>query len=247
MAEPAPAVPAGHATARSFVPSGTDLGVPVRVGYYDLGRTIGKGNFAVVKVARNSITHSKVSLPLSHLCLSHSRRCAAQVAIKIVDKTCLDSENLNKIWREIEIMKRIGKQEHILRLYQVMQTDKYLMLVTEYCAGGEVFDHLVAHGRMTEPVARAYFVQIVDAIDFLHSAGIVHRDLKAENLLLSHDSRTVKIAGQSCFPCFVRRLTSGCRLWLQQLLYSGVPAVHLVWLSSLCGAGAVRGSSLRGS
>jgi serine/threonine-protein kinase SIK3 len=120
-----------------------------------------------------------------------------QVAIKIVDKTCLDQENLKKIWREIEIMKRIGKHEHILRLYQVMQTEKYLMLVTEYCAGGEVFDHLVAHGRMTEPVARKYFFQITNAIEYLHMAGIVHRDLKAENLLLSHDSRTIKIAGQT--------------------------------------------------
>lgn len=61
MAEPAPA-PAGHFSARSFAPSVTDLSVPVRVGYYDLGRTIGKGNFAVVKVARNSVTNSKVSL-----------------------------------------------------------------------------------------------------------------------------------------------------------------------------------------
>lgn len=53
---------------------------------------------------------------------------------------------------------------------------------------------------MTEPVARMYFAQIVDAIHYLHSAGIVHRDLKAENLLLSHDSRTIKIAGQSLCP-----------------------------------------------
>lgn len=52
----------------------------------------------------------------------------AQVAIKIVDKTCLDQENLKKIWREIEIMKRIGKHEHILRLYQVMQTEKYAII-----------------------------------------------------------------------------------------------------------------------
>ena len=71
------------------------------------------------------------------------------------------------------------------------------MLVTEFCAGGEVFDHLVAHGRMSEPVAKGYFRQITNAIEYLHMSGIVHRDLKAENLLLSQDSLTVKIAGQS--------------------------------------------------
>lgn len=117
-----------------------------------------------------------------------------QVAIKIIDKTCLDKDNLRKIWREIDIMKKVGKHENILRLYQVMQTDKHLMLVTEFCAGGEIFDHLVAHGRMTEPVARGYFRQIVNAIEFLHVAGIVHRDLKAENLLLTKDLKIVKIA-----------------------------------------------------
>jgi len=71
------------------------------------------------------------------------------------------------------------------------------MLVTEYCAGGEIFDHLVAHGRMSEPVARGYFIQITNAIEFLHMSGIVHRDLKAENLLLSHDLKNVKIAGKT--------------------------------------------------
>jgi len=93
-------------------------------------------------------------------------------------------------------MKRVGKHDNILRLYQVMQTEKYLMLVTEYCAGGEIFDHLVAHGRMSEQTARDYFIQIVNAIEYLHGAGIVHRDLKAENLLLSYDLKTVKIAGK---------------------------------------------------
>ncbi|KAI1306050.1 Serine/threonine-protein kinase SIK3 [Halotydeus destructor] len=159
----------------NFVNSSSDCGIPVRIGYYDVIKTIGKGNFAVVKLAKNTITNTKV-------------------AIKIIDKTCLDKENLRKIWREIEIMKKIKKHNNILRLYQVMQTEKYLMLVTEYCAGGEIFDHLVANGKMQEPVARGYFVQIVNAVEFLHNFGIVHRDLKAENLLLSHDLKTVKIA-----------------------------------------------------
>lgn len=111
---------------------------------------------------------------------------------------------MKKIGREIEIMKRIGKHENILRLYQVMQTEKYLMLVTEYCAGGEIFDHLVANGRMPEPTAREYFLQIVEAIEYLHDHGVVHRDLKAENLLLSHSLKTVKIAGIYANDCLSR-------------------------------------------
>lgn len=75
-----------------------------------------------------------------------------------------------------------------------MQSDRHLMLVTEYCSGGEIFDQLVSNGRMTESKACSYFIQIIKAVKYLHEHGIVHRDLKAENLLLSADHKTVKLA-----------------------------------------------------
>lgn len=55
-------------------------------------------------------------------------------------------------------------------------------------------DHLVAHGRMAEKDARRKFKQIVAAVHFCHCRNIVHRDLKAENLLLDHNLN-IKIAG----------------------------------------------------
>lgn len=60
------------------------------------------------------------------------------MAIKIIDKTKLDEDNLRKTYREIEIMKHL-KHSNIIKLYQVMQSEKTLYLVTEYAAGGEVF------------------------------------------------------------------------------------------------------------
>uniref|UniRef100_A0A8C1JPM7 non-specific serine/threonine protein kinase n=1 Tax=Cyprinus carpio TaxID=7962 RepID=A0A8C1JPM7_CYPCA len=146
---------------------------PARVGYYEMERTIGKGNFAVVKLATHMITRAKV-------------------AIKIVDKTQLDDENLKKIFREVQIMKML-RHPHIIRLYQVMETERLIYLVTEYASGGEIFDHLVAHGRMAEKDARRKFKQIVAAVYFCHCRNIVHRDLKAENLLLDHNLN-IKIA-----------------------------------------------------
>ncbi|TRY58097.1 hypothetical protein DNTS_022731 [Danionella cerebrum] len=144
-----------------------------RVGYYEMERTIGKGNFAVVKLASHVITRAKV-------------------AIKMVDKTQLDEENLKKIFREVQIMKML-RHPHIIRLYQVMETERMIYLVTEYASGGEIFDHLVAHGRMAEKDARKKFKQIVAAVYFCHCRNIVHRDLKAENLLLDHNLN-IKIA-----------------------------------------------------
>ncbi|XP_050012309.1 serine/threonine-protein kinase SIK3 isoform X1 [Alexandromys fortis] len=144
-----------------------------RIGYYEIDRTIGKGNFAVVKRATHLVTKAKV-------------------AIKIIDKTQLDEENLKKIFREVQIMKMLC-HPHIIRLYQVMETERMIYLVTEYASGGEIFDHLVAHGRMAEKEARRKFKQIVTAVYFCHCRNIVHRDLKAENLLLDANLN-IKIA-----------------------------------------------------
>lgn len=73
---------------------------------------------------------------------------------------------------------------NIVKLYEVIETEKTLYLVMEYVNNGEVFEYLVKHGRMKENVARQKFRQIVSAVQYLHSKNIIHRDLKAENLLL---------------------------------------------------------------
>ncbi|XP_076372235.1 serine/threonine-protein kinase SIK3-like isoform X2 [Tachypleus tridentatus] len=82
---------------------------------------------------------------------------------------------------------------HIVRLYQVMETKKMIYLVTEYASQGEIFDNLVANGRMNENEARKKFQQILGAVNYCHQKHVVHRDLKAENLLLDADMN-IKIA-----------------------------------------------------
>uniref|UniRef100_A0A3P8NK03 non-specific serine/threonine protein kinase n=1 Tax=Astatotilapia calliptera TaxID=8154 RepID=A0A3P8NK03_ASTCA len=128
------------------------------IGNYRLLKTIGKGNFAKVKLARHILT-------------------GREVAIKIIDKTQLNPTSLQKV----------------MQLFEVIETDKTLYLVMEYASGGEVFDYLVSHGRMKEVEARAKFRQIVSAVHYCHTKNIVHRDLKAENLLLDADAN-IKIA-----------------------------------------------------
>ncbi|XP_018087562.1 MAP/microtubule affinity-regulating kinase 3 isoform X3 [Xenopus laevis] len=143
------------------------------IGNYRLLKTIGKGNFAKVKLARHILT-------------------GREVAIKIIDKTQLNPTSLQKLFREVRIMK-ILNHPNIVKLFEVIETEKTLYLVMEYASGGEVFDYLVAHGRMKEKEARAKFRQIVSAVQYCHQKQIVHRDLKAENLLLDADMN-IKIA-----------------------------------------------------
>lgn len=93
------------------------------------------------------------------------------VAIKIIDKTALNTSSLQKLFREVRIMKQLD-HPNIVKLYQVMETEQTLYLVMEYASGGEVFDYLVAHGRMKEKEARAKFRQIVSAVQYLHSKNM---------------------------------------------------------------------------
>ncbi|KAF4113157.1 MAP/microtubule affinity-regulating kinase 4 isoform X1 [Onychostoma macrolepis] len=143
------------------------------IGNYRLLKTIGKGNFAKVKLARHILT-------------------GKEVAIKIIDKTQLNPTSLQKLFREVRIMKTLH-HPNIVQLFEVIETEKTLYLVMEYASGGEVFDYLVSHGRMKEIEARAKFRQIVSAVHYCHQKNIVHRDLKAENLLLDANAN-IKIA-----------------------------------------------------
>uniref|UniRef100_A0A8C1FBG3 MAP/microtubule affinity-regulating kinase 3 n=1 Tax=Cyprinus carpio carpio TaxID=630221 RepID=A0A8C1FBG3_CYPCA len=143
------------------------------IGCYRLLKTIGKGNFAKVKLAKHILT-------------------GKEVAVKIIDKTQLNTSSLQKLFREVRIMKLLN-HPNIVKLFEVIETDKTLYLMMEYASGGEVFDYLVAHGRMKEKEARAKFRQIVSAVQYCHQKCIVHRDLKAENLLLDADMN-IKIA-----------------------------------------------------
>ncbi|XP_075259066.1 uncharacterized protein LOC142350926 isoform X3 [Convolutriloba macropyga] len=143
------------------------------IGKYKLGKTIGKGNFAKVKLAKH--------LPSDK-----------DVAVKIVDKHKLNASSLTKLHREVKIMKMV-EHPNIVKLYEVIEEKNFMYLIMEYASGGEVFDYLVAHGRMKEKEARVKFRQIVSAIQYCHAKKIIHRDLKAENLLLDCEMN-IKIA-----------------------------------------------------
>ncbi|CAH0546175.1 unnamed protein product [Brassicogethes aeneus] len=149
------------------------IGEEPTIGKYKLLKTIGKGNFAKVKLAKHVPT-------------------GKEVAIKIIDKTQLTPGSLQKLFREVRIMKMLD-HPNIVKLFQVIETEKTLYLVMEYASGGEVFDYLVLHGRMKEKEARAKFRQIVSAVQYCHQKRIIHRDLKAENLLLDSEMN-IKIA-----------------------------------------------------
>ncbi|KAM0872277.1 hypothetical protein ACQ4PT_038830 [Festuca glaucescens] len=155
------------------MPEGMEKGT-VLMNRYELGRILGHGTFAKVYHAR--------SLMSDH----HS------VAIKVIDKEkVLRVGMIEQIKREISIM-RLVRHPNVVQLHEVMASKTKIYFVMEYVRGGELFSR-VAKGRLKEDVARKYFQQVIGAIDFCHSRGVYHRDLKLENLLVD-DTDNVKVS-----------------------------------------------------
>lgn len=148
---------------------------PPILGSYILKKTVGAGNFATVKLAQHRITNDFV-------------------AIKFINITTLSEDNMIKMNREVNILKKLRRHENIVKLYQVIRTRRFYMLVTEFCSNGDLFEYVVEKGRINEAQVCDYFKQLSSATDFLHGQNIVHRDLKAENLLLTDNYKTIKIA-----------------------------------------------------
>ncbi|CCI47099.1 unnamed protein product [Albugo candida] len=148
--------------------------VPIQLGHYRLGKTLGIGSFGKVKLAEHEITGHKV-------------------AIKILNRNKIRSLDMNeKVRREISLLRKM-RHPHIIRLYEVIDTPTDIFMVLEYVAGGELFDYIVSKGRLMPEEARHFFHQILSGVEYCHFHRIVHRDLKPENLLLDADNN-VKIA-----------------------------------------------------
>ncbi|KAF9937081.1 hypothetical protein BGZ65_001829 [Modicella reniformis] len=143
---------------------------------------------------RSGIYSGQSLHPFRNLLLARHRKTNEEVAVKIIPKASLSNRAAvhRGIEREIAIMKLIN-HPHVIRLYDVYETDKELFLIMEYVSGGELFEFLVERGRLVESDARRFFQQIIVGLAFCHKRKICHRDLKPENLLLD-DRMNVKIA-----------------------------------------------------
>ncbi|OMO75838.1 hypothetical protein CCACVL1_16009 [Corchorus capsularis] len=131
---------------------------------YELGRLLGQGNFGKVYYARNMET-------------------SQSVAIKVIDKEkVMKVGMIDQTKREISGMSLV-KHPNVLELFEVMASKSKIYFVMEYAKGGELFNK-VSKGKLKEDMARKYFQQLISAVDFCHSRGVYHRDLKLENLLL---------------------------------------------------------------
>ncbi|CAI5740315.1 unnamed protein product [Hyaloperonospora brassicae] len=143
-------------------------------GRYVLMKELGRGGFAVVRLAMDMDTQKLL-------------------AAKIFDP---QSSSKESIQAEIDVMKLLGTHENIVSLYDVLDLDDETIMLTEFVAGGELFDYIVDMGSVSEKDAAHLLCGVCRALDYVHNRGVCHRDLKPENVLLTDRSATpnVKLA-----------------------------------------------------
>eukprot|EP00003_Mantamonas_plastica_P004853 TRINITY_DN13907_c0_g1_i3.p1 TRINITY_DN13907_c0_g1~~TRINITY_DN13907_c0_g1_i3.p1 ORF type:complete len:677 (+),score=263.65 TRINITY_DN13907_c0_g1_i3:720-2750(+) len=103
------------------------------------------------------------------------------VAIKVMNKKHIKKSKID-VQKEIEIMKRL-KHQHVIRLYDEISDSKNMYLVLELAEGGDLWDR-VTQNVFDERTSHYFFHQLIKGLDYCHQRGVVHRDLKLENLLL---------------------------------------------------------------
>ncbi|XP_031364365.1 testis-specific serine/threonine-protein kinase 3-like isoform X1 [Apis laboriosa] len=135
---------------------------------YTLGKTIGAGSYATVKIAK-------------------SDRHDCQVAVKIVSKFQAPGDYLKKFLpREIEVVKGL-KHPNLIRFLQAIETTHRVYIIMEYAQCGSLLDIIRRDTFIDEFRSRRWFRQLLEAIDYCHGRGVVHRDIKCENLLMDQN------------------------------------------------------------
>lgn len=136
------------------------------------GELLGKGSYAKVYLALNATTGElmavkQVELPQTPSDLLSSRHHAITEALKFERKTLMGLDHPN-------IVQYLGYEE----------SPEYLSIFLEYVPGGTISSCLQSHGRFSEEVTKSFAHQMLQGLEYLHCMGILHRDLKSDNILV---------------------------------------------------------------
>ena len=161
--------------------------------FYHYERLIGRGAFGKVSLATHILT-------------------GLQVAIKSLDKSYMQDERTRrKVFNEVINMRK-ASNFHVIRLLEVFESSHHFNMVLEYCGGGDLLQFIKIRGKIPESEAKLIFYQVTEGIFSCHKQGIVHRDVKLDNILLDSRLTTAKICdfGVSRMAVHGQRINDQC-------------------------------------
>lgn len=111
------------------------------------------------------------------------------MAVKSINKEFLEEEkSRRKVTKEVAILKKIN-QPNIVKLYETFESSKHFLIVMEMCSGGDLLNYVRKRRKLAEDVAKFFFRQLIESLAYCHKKGVVHRDIKLDNILLDHHGR----------------------------------------------------------
>eukprot|EP01018_Ginkgo_biloba_P017691 Gb_09471 [translate_table: standard] len=142
---------------------------------YTLGKELGRGQFGV-----------------TYLC-THKASGQLFACKSIAKRKLINKDDIEDVRREVQIMYHLTGQPNIVELKGAYEDKQSVHLVMELCAGGELFDRIIAKGHYTERAAASVCRTIVEVVRTCHTMGVMHRDLKPENFLLLSTDETAPL------------------------------------------------------
>lgn len=139
---------------------------------------LNRGSFGMVFLAKDTQTGQDVAIK----CLTKSASADSACPVAVDDRS-----------EELECHARLGYHPNIVNLIHSFETKSHTFLVLEYCSNGDLYEAIrVNRGPLETEHVREFMLQLVDAVEFMHSNGLYHRDIKPENIFLTQDG-TMKL------------------------------------------------------
>lgn len=163
---------------------------------YQIGESVGKGAFGKVYKALNTET--------GDFC-----------AIKQIEKSIISEKQLPSIIQEIKLLQTL-QHVNIVKFIESYETPKYLYFALEFIEGGSLGKMIKRYGNIQEPLISRYICQVLRGLEYLHGKGVIHRDIKSDNILITKEG-IIKLAdfGSCTYSAIDRKLTVvGTPFWM---------------------------------
>lgn len=143
-------------------------------GRYQTISPLNHGSFGMVFMAQDLVTNDTVAIK----CLTKRSACPeADSEFAVDDKS-----------EELVLHGRLASHDNIVNLLNSFETESHVYIVLEYCGQGDLYEAIRnGHGPLETEHVRQFMLELVDAVEYVHSKGVYHRDIKPENIFLTQD------------------------------------------------------------